>query len=78
MRFTFDGNTFRADTGAKNDGRGIYLCMNDECIQQSFKRKSWNRIARSGVDTEEIKREIQTALEAAKEEMNVKESQPVN
>ena len=70
LRFTYDGTAFRADTGDRNDGRGIYLCSNDECIALSFKRKAWNRIARSGVDNEEIKRVIQTALGASKEDMN--------
>jgi len=62
MRFTYDGNAFRADTGSRQDGRGIYLCRNEECIERSFKRKAWNRIARSGVDTEEIRRAITEAL----------------
>ncbi len=70
LRFTYDGTAFRADTGSRNNGRGIYLCRNEECVEKSFKRKAWNRIARSSVDTEEIRRVIETALKAAKEDMN--------
>ena len=62
MRFTYDAGAFRADTVCRNDGRGIYLCRNAECIEKSFKRKAWNRIARSGVDTEEIRRVAEAAL----------------
>jgi len=62
MRFTYDGNTFRADTETRKDGRGVYLCRSTECLEKSLKRKAWNRIARSGVDTEEIRRVAETAL----------------
>ena len=62
MRFTARGTEITADTDSKNDGRGIYLCRNEECIKQSFKRKAWNRICRSAVDKEEIERVIEKAL----------------
>ena len=62
MRLTYSGNAFKADTDIRNEGRGIYLCRNDECIQRSFKRKAWNRICRSAVNTEEIMRVIESAL----------------
>jgi predicted RNA-binding protein YlxR (DUF448 family) len=62
MRFTYTAGTFRADTDSRSDGRGIYLCRDKACIEKSFKRKAWNRIARSGVDTEEIMRAIEDAL----------------
>ncbi|MBR7088384.1 MAG: YlxR family protein [Mogibacterium sp.] len=62
LRFTYDTGAFRADTDCRNDGRGIYLCRNQECLEKSFKRKAWNRIARSGVDTEEIRRAYEAAL----------------
>ena len=64
MRFTYSGGAFIADKDGKNDGRGIYLCRNEDCIAKSFKRKAWNRIARSGVDNEEIRRAIDGALES--------------
>ncbi len=62
LRLTFNGSTFTPDAGTKNDGRGIYLCKNRECLEKSFKRKAWNRIARSGVNNEEIMRVIVEAL----------------
>ena len=62
MRLTYNGNAFIADTDGRNDGRGIYLCRNAECIERSFKRKAWNRICRSGVNREEIMRVIDEAL----------------
>ena len=62
LRLTFDGSSFKADAGYKNDGRGTYLCRNRECLEKSLKRKAWNRIARSGVNNEEIMRAVSEAL----------------
>ena len=62
LRLTYDGSTFTADTDSRKDGRGIYLCRNSECLNRSFKRKAWNRIARSGVNNEEIMRAVEEAL----------------
>ncbi len=62
MRLTYDGSAFIADTDGRNEGRGIYLCRNRECIEKSFKRKAWNRICRSRADNEEIMRAIDAAL----------------
>ena len=63
LRFTYDGRVFRADAeGCRSDGRGIYLCRDDQCIEKSFRRKAWNRIARSSVDTEEIREAIESAF----------------
>ena len=62
MRLTYSNGAFLADADSRRDGRGIYLCRDEECISNSFKRKAWNRIARSRVDTEEIMRVVEEAL----------------
>lgn len=62
MRFTYDSGAFLPDTDHRNDGRGIYLCRDENCLEKSIKRKAWNRIARAGVDTEEIRRAVRSAL----------------
>jgi hypothetical protein len=74
LRLTYNGSVFIADTDARNEGRGIYLCRNEDCIKKSFKRKAWNRICRSAVNTEDIMRVIDAALSETKEDMNVKKS----
>ena len=64
MRFTVCGNEVIADAGGQRaDGRGYYLCRNSECIENSFKRKSWNRICKSNIDKESIEKVIETALQ---------------
>ena len=74
IRFTIrDGNVI-ADLQEKNDGRGVYLCRNAECIEMSFKRKAWNRILRTKADTDKIRNTIGELTGYTKEGMNVKES----
>lgn len=58
MRFTLKDGRITADTDGRADGRGFYLCRSEECIDKSFRRKAWNRICKSNVDTEEIRRVI--------------------
>ncbi|MBQ6389183.1 MAG: YlxR family protein [Mogibacterium sp.] len=64
MRFTVCDSRIVADEARRNEGRGHYLCRDDECIRKSFKRKAWNRILKTGADTEEIMRAIDKALNA--------------
>jgi hypothetical protein len=68
------GTEIRADEGRRNDGRGIYLCRNEDCVEKSFKRKAWNRILRKKADTEQIRKAIGNISGNTKEGMNVKES----
>lgn len=56
------GNTIVPDTDGRNPGRGYYLCRSEECIAESFKRKSWNRILRQNIDIQIIRRAIDEAL----------------
>jgi len=58
MRFTAVGTEITADCGTKNEGRGFYLCRNEECIEKAFKKKAFNRICKSKIDIEEVRKII--------------------
>ena len=74
MRFTFDGSKVIADTGAPRDGRGFYLCGNDECIELAVKRRAFNRACKQNIDTEEIRTVIGQALDNFQGGTDAKES----
>ena len=74
MRFTFDGKEVKADCGSRNDGRGFYLCRNEECMETAIKRKAFNRICRQNIDTEEIRKVIGQALDNFQGGTDAKES----
>ena len=63
LRFTLIGDVITADTDIKNEGRGIYLCNDNECIENALKRKAFNRACRKNVDAESIESAIGTALD---------------
>lgn len=65
MRFTASGGEVAADGDSKNDGRGFYLCRDNECIEKAIKNKAFNRILRSAVDTEKIRRVAESALHSS-------------
>ena len=67
MRFTVTDNDISPDTDGRSPGRGYYLCRNEECIEKSFKKKSWNRILRMNADTDKIRRAVEIALTTSKE-----------
>ena len=62
MRFTFADGRIIADSNTKNDGRGIYLCPKSECLELALKRKAFNRVCRSNVDTKNIESAISQAI----------------
>ena len=74
MRFTFDGKEVKADSGSRNDGRGFYLCRNEECLETAIKRKAFNRACRQNIDTEEIRKVIGQALDNFQGGTDAKES----
>ena len=74
MRFTFDGTKVTADTGRPSDGRGFYLCGNEECIETALKRKAFNRACRQNIDVEEIRKVIGQALDNFQGGTDAKES----
>ena len=74
MRFTFDGNKVIPDSDRPGDGRGFYLCADNECIETALKRKAFNRVCRQNMDTEEIKKVIGQALDNYQGGTDAKES----
>ena len=64
LRFTVSGGDIIPDAQKRNDGRGFYLCRDRECVEKAIKTKSFNRILRSGVDTERIRRVTEAALDS--------------
>lgn len=62
LRFTLQENVITPDSGRPADGRGFYLCRENECIETAIKRRAFNRVCRKNVDAEEIKSIIEQAL----------------
>ncbi len=62
MRFTFWGGQLLPDTDKKSDGRGYYLCKNEDCINTAIKRKAFNRACRYDLNTDEVIRVIEEAF----------------
>ncbi len=71
IRLTKQDNVIKIDYSGRANGRGMYLCRNEECVQNAFKRKSWNRQCRCMLDSAMLN---QLNLEILKEVKNVKES----
>ena len=65
MRFTYSRGILEADSSAKADGRGIYLCRNSECIETAIKRKAFNRACRTAIDTDKVREAAEAALAAS-------------
>ena len=63
IRFTFDGSAVSADRGVKSEGRGFYLCKSTECLETAIKRRAFNRVCRRDLDTEEIRKVVEQALD---------------
>ena len=62
IRFTARGPVITADQERKNDGRGFYLCRNEECLETAFKRKAFERICRSAINREVLRDVVMTAI----------------
>jgi hypothetical protein len=62
MRFTMRDSEIIPDTAGKNEGRGIYLCREQTCIDTAIKRKAFCRACRAQVNMESIEGAIETAL----------------
>ncbi|MBQ9272239.1 MAG: YlxR family protein [Mogibacterium sp.] len=74
IRFTFDGKSLSADTDTKRDGRGFYLCNNEDCLETAIKRKAFNRVCRQNVDGGEIRKVFGIAAGNDQGGIDVKES----
>ncbi len=44
-----DGNIFVDETGKKN-GRGAYVCKNEDCLNKLIKQKSLNKAFKTNID----------------------------
>lgn len=55
-----EGNVSIDYTGKKN-GRGAYICNNEECLKKCMKQKSFNKAFKTNID-EKIYKEIEEAI----------------
>ena len=53
-----DGSVSLDRTGHE-EGRGAYICRNNECLEKAFKKKALERSFRSGIEPEDKKRLIE-------------------
>lgn len=59
MRFTFRDGRLKPDPAGTEDGRGVYLCPNDECRRLAVKRNAFRRNFRTNIDQDEIDRALE-------------------
>ncbi len=52
IRVIKSGEDIFLDLSGKANGRGAYICKNEECIKQAMKRKSLNRSLKCNVPEE--------------------------
>ena len=71
IRLTKIDNNIVIDYTGRAEGRGMYMCKNEACVAQSFKRKSWNRLCKSFLEQDMLDRLNKELLREVK---NVKES----
>lgn len=51
------------DIHSKSDGRGVYLCLDKECIEKAIKRKSFERHCHSKITDEELAKLMEALYE---------------
>ena len=55
IRVVKSQNEFFIDEKGKIEGRGAYICRNEQCIQKALKQKSFNRSFKANVPIEVYK-----------------------
>lgn len=56
IRFTFKDGTLIIDEEKKADGRGSYLCRNNECYMKACKSRAFSRAFKTFVANDEIEK----------------------
>lgn len=74
IRFTVSCEGFVPDNMKKRNGRGFYLCKNKNCMENAIKRKAFNRMCRSGIDNEYIRKVVIEQIEQSGRDVDVEES----
>lgn len=75
IRLTWDGTQIAADHGRPADGRGIYLCRNEECIGRVRRKRALNRVLRKNLDEAMTNSVLDALLDELKEVTNGKKDQ---
>ena len=65
---TLVGNRIVPDTEGKSEGRGMYLCRNEKCLQIAVKKRVFNRVCKMDVDMENSIEAIEEIINSTKEE----------
>lgn len=61
IRITCCGDSLSIDGGRRNEGRGVYLCRSEECVNKARKTRAFNRSFRkqfSDCATEAVLEEV--------------------
>ncbi len=74
IRFVLSGQDPVVDISGRAEGRGFYLCRNEECIRTAVKRKAFNRVCKRNLDEKEISSLIGQLSGSYQGGMDVKES----
>jgi len=70
IRIVCNGSKLSVDYTGKADGRGVYLCRNEECIRKAMKGKAFNRSYKRAFDRAETNAVFEELLEKVKEVEN--------
>ena len=54
FRFTCHGMEIYEDTTGNDEGRGVYLCKNESCIDSARKNRAFNRAYKRAIDDKSL------------------------
>lgn len=74
IRFTVSCDSFVPDNIKKQNGRGFYLCKSRDCMENAIKKKAFNRMCRSNVDNEYIRKIVIEQIEQPGRDVDVEKS----
>lgn len=60
-------NNISIDYTGKKNGRGAYICKNEECLKKCIKQKSFNKAFKTNID-ESIYAQLQEAILGKRED----------
>lgn len=64
LRISYFKGELNLDQGSKGNGRGVYLCKDEDCINKAFKKKAFNRSFKTALNQEALDKLKENILKA--------------
>ena len=62
IRIAYDGTALTVDRTGRANGRGVYLCRREECINTAIKKRALNRSFKKNFSTDETNAAFEEVL----------------